>query len=61
MGGQGDPLRIVQEIKVWPCKQMVYAQPRISLGEWHAQTPLGFWDTDGSSNLGQMNRSCNNQ
>ena len=26
---QGDPLRIVQEIEVWPYEQMIYAQPRI--------------------------------
>ena len=30
---------------------MVYAQPRICPGEWDAQTPLGFWDTNGSPNL----------
>ena len=24
---------------------MVYAQPNISPGEWHTQTPLGFWYT----------------
>ncbi len=29
---------------------MVYAQPRIYLGE------LGFWDTNGSSNLSQTTR-----
>ena len=28
--GKGDPLRIVQEIKVWPCWQMVYVQNRIT-------------------------------
>ena len=25
---------------------MVYAQPRICPGEWDAETPLGFWDTN---------------
>ena len=58
MGGQGDPLGIVQEIKeikIWPYEQIVYAQPRICPGEWDAQNPLEFWDKNGSSNLGQTN------
>ena len=33
-----------------------YAQPKIRPGEWDAQTFLGFWDTNGSHNLGQMTR-----
>ena len=49
---QGDPLGIVQETNIWPYEQMVYAQPWICLGEWDAQTPLGFRDTNGSLNLG---------
>ena len=40
---------------------MVYAQPRISPREWDAQTPLGFWDINGSPNLGQTTRPYNNQ
>ena len=40
---------------------MVYAQPRICLGEWNTQTALGFWDTNGSPNLGQTARPYNNQ
>ena len=36
--------------------KMVYAQPRIHPGEWNAQTPLGFWDPNRSSNLGQTIR-----
>ena len=40
---------------------MVYAQPRICPGEWDAQTPLGFSDTKGSPNLGQMTRPCDSQ
>ena len=58
---QGDQLRIVQEIEVWPYKQMAYAQPNICPGEWDARTPLGFWDTNGSPNLGQTTRPCNNK
>ena len=34
----------------------VYAQPIIRPGEREAQTPRGFWNTNGSSNLGQMTR-----
>ena len=40
---------------------MVYAQPRICPREWKAQTPLGFWETNGSPNLGQRARSYNDQ
>ena len=40
---------------------MIYAQPRISPGEWDAQTPLGFWDTNGSPNLGLTTRFCDTQ
>ena len=46
LGGKSDPLGIVQETEIWPCEQMVYAQPRICPREWAAQTPLGFWDTN---------------
>ena len=35
---------------------MVHAQPRIYPGEWDAATPLGFWHTNGSPNLGQMTK-----
>ena len=35
---------------------MVYAQHNICPGEWHTQTPLGFWHTNGSPNLGQTTR-----
>ena len=42
LGGQDDPLGIVQEIETWPYEQMVYAQPRIHPVEWDTQTPLGF-------------------
>ena len=40
---------------------MVYAQPSICPGEWHTETPLGLWHTNGSPNLGQKTRPCNNQ
>ena len=40
---------------------MVYAQPKICPGEWNAQTPLGFWDTNGSLNPSQTTRPYNNQ
>ena len=61
MDWQCDPLGIVQEVEVWPYEQMVYAQPRICHGEWDTQTPLGFWDTNGSPNLGQTTRLYNNE
>ena len=44
LAGKWDPLGIVQEIKIWPHLQMVYAQTRIRPGEWDAQNSLGFWD-----------------
>ena len=40
---------------------MVYAQAKICPGEWDAQTPLGFWDTNESLNIGQTTRPTNNQ
>ena len=40
---------------------MVFAQHTIRPGKWDAQTPLGFWDTNGSPDLGQMTRPYNNQ
>ena len=35
LGGQVDPLGIVQEIEIWPYEQMVYVQSSICPGEWH--------------------------
>ena len=40
---------------------MAYAQLRIRPREWDAQTSLGFWDINGSPNLGQTNRPYNSQ
>ena len=60
-GGQGDPLGIVEEIKIWPHKQMIYAQPRIRLRKWDARSSLGFWDINVSSNLGQTTTFSNSQ
>ena len=37
---------------------MVYAQPSICPGEWHTQTPVGFWHKHGSPNLWQNKRTC---
>ena len=48
LGGRGDPLKIGQEIEIWPYEQIVLAQPRICSGEWDAQTSMGFWDTNES-------------
>ena len=40
---------------------MVYVQSRICPGEWDAQTPREFEDTNGSPKLDQTNRPHNNQ
>ena len=40
---------------------MVNTQPRICPGEWDPQSPLGFWDTNGSPNIGQITRHNNSQ
>ena len=40
---------------------MVYAQPRTLPGKRDAQTSLGFWDTNGSPNLGQTSRPSDSQ
>ena len=42
--------------EIWPYEQEVYAQPGIRPREWDVQNSLGFWDTNGSSNLDQMTR-----
>ena len=51
----------VQNIQIRPYEQMIYAQPRICPGEWDPQTPLGFWDPNGSPNLDQTTRPYYNQ
>ena len=51
----------VQEIEVWTYEQVVYAQPRIRLGEWDALSSLRFWDTNRSSNLVQINKPIGSQ
>ena len=40
---------------------MIYAQPGIHHGERDTQTSQGFWDTNGSSILGQTTRPRDNQ
>ena len=40
---------------------MVYAQPRIRLGEGEAQNSVRFQDTNRSSNLGQTTRPSDSQ
>ena len=56
LGGEGNPLGILQEIEIWSNKQMVYVQSRIRYGEWDAQTSLGFSNINRSANLGQTTR-----
>ena len=38
---EDDPLRILQEMEIWPYEQMLNAQLRISPGERDAETHLG--------------------
>ena len=40
---------------------MVYPQLRMGPEERDTQIPQGFWHTNGSLNLVQMTRPCNNQ
>ena len=61
LSGEGDSLGIVQEIEIWSYEQVVYAQFRIRLEEWDAQTPLEFWDTNQSRILGEKTRACDRQ
>ena len=55
--GQGDPLWKKFKID----EQMVCVQSRIHPGKWDAQNSLGFWDTNGSFNLGQTTRPSDGQ
>ena len=61
LGGESDPLGIVQEIEIWPYEQVVYASTRIRPREWDTQTSLEFWDSNGSPNLGQTIRPRDSQ
>ena len=63
MSGKGDPLGIVPAIKLWPDRQIVYAQTqtRISPGKWDAQNSLGIWDKNIATNLGQKIRLLLNE
>ena len=60
-GRSRQSLGIVQEIEIWPYKQMVYAQPRIHPRKWVAQKFLWFWDTNMSSYLGPTTRTSDSQ
>ena len=61
LGWKGDPLGIVQEVKILLYEQIVYAKPRIHPEEWHAQSSLEFWDANRSLNLDQMTKPCDSQ
>ena len=54
LGGTGDPLWIVQESKIWPCWQMVYAKTRICPGVWDSWKSLWFWDTKCTSRKNKL-------
>ena len=51
----------MQENEILPYEQLVYVQANICPGEWHTQTPMGFWDKNGSLNHSQATRPYNNQ
>ena len=61
LGGKVDPHGTVQEIGIWPYKQMLCAQPNICPGKWDAKTPLELWDTNGSPTVSHMTRPYYNQ
>ena len=56
MGGKYDPLGRNLDLSI-RTNGICTTQP----GEWDAETSIGFWDTNGSINLGQMIRSCDSQ
>ena len=41
---------IIIIIILWPYELTIFDQPKVCPGKWAAQTPLGFWDTNGSPN-----------
>ena len=59
--GEGNPLGIVQEVLIWLYEQMVNSLLRIRPKKYETQTSLGFWDTNGSPNLGQTTTLIDNQ
>ena len=61
MGGESDPLGIVQKIEIWLYEQVVIAQHGICHREWDSQTSLRFWDTKGSLDLVQTTRPGDSQ
>ena len=57
LGGESDPLWIVQEIEIWAYEECYMDNP----GEWDAETSQGFWDSNGSPNLRQTARPSDSQ
>ena len=51
----------VQEIEIWPYEQIAYAHTRIRHRKWDVENSLGFWDTKGLTNLGQITGHCYSQ
>ena len=49
LGGKGDPLEIVQESKIWHCKQ----ESDQENDAWNSRV---FYDTNGLANLGQKTK-----
>ena len=64
MGREGDQLEIVQNISPDELIYIyiyIYAQPIFCPRKWDVLNPLGFWDTNGSSNIGQTTRPSDSQ
>ena len=61
LGGDGNPLRIMQDIELWPYELLAWVQPRIRAEEWDAQNSLGFLDTNRSPNPDQKTKSRDSQ
>ena len=47
LGGNGDPLENMLEIKIWSYLQIVHAQTRICYGKWDVYNSQGVWNTNG--------------
>ena len=52
---------LCKKLKFDHTKKIVYVQPRIQPVKWDAQTPVRFWNTNGTPNLSQMTRRYDSQ
>ena len=61
LGGELDPLEIVQKNESWSHEKVVYKQSWIHPVEWDVQIFFGFCDANALSNLGHTTRSRDSQ